>query len=204
MSTRPMTIAALESHLRAERKNLRWLTETTELAIASYRASSAEYARSWLPVLRRSYETWPFEAIPASTCSELELVTEIFEFARSFSLHVDHNTAWRDALSANSPILSKVATISIRGQTDGDELVRELSSSPHLSNLRHLHLVKNNISTAGILQIAKTGAFHGITSLKLDGNTLGDHGLAALTNSTHLKDLTRLSCWQCEVGEGGV
>jgi uncharacterized protein (TIGR02996 family) len=131
---------------------------------------------------------------------------------------------------SRSPLLERLATLTITGSPAGDAIAKTLGSSPHLGRLRGLHLPRNGITAAAILAIsagpfaemtvldlseneidaagahtlAAAAILAGLTKLRLGANPLGPDGVAAILNSTRLVNLTELGLDQTRCTAAGL
>ncbi|MBI2901027.1 MAG: hypothetical protein HYY17_12650 [Planctomycetes bacterium] len=86
----------------------------------------------------------------------------------------------------------------------GDEGLKTLATSPHLSRLRRLHLVGTGIGAAGAAALARSETLSGLEDLSLTGNRMGADGARALAASRCLRGLRSLCLWACGIGDDGL
>jgi uncharacterized protein (TIGR02996 family) len=85
----------------------------------------------------------------------------------------------------------------------GDAGVRSLVDSPHLSRLRRLSVRGARMTDAGVRALAASPALAGVTDLDLGYNRITGRGLRALVDSAHLTALRKLRLHFTNVGDAG-
>jgi uncharacterized protein (TIGR02996 family) len=88
--------------------------------------------------------------------------------------------------------------------TFGDEGLRELIASPHLTQLQVLSLFETGITDAGMATLAAWPGLTSVTDLDLCWNTITDAGLEALAASPHVRNLRGLGMFGAKLTAAGV
>lgn len=81
--------------------------------------------------------------------------------------------------------------------------LKPLLASPHLTNLRELHLSINPLGDAGSRVVAEAPCTAGLTLLDLGEALVGNGGAEALAGSPYLSNLKTLSLYVNNIGEPG-
>jgi uncharacterized protein (TIGR02996 family) len=94
---------------------------------------------------------------------------------------------------ADSPHLTRLTVLDLRGEGIEARDIAALAASPHLAGLKELELLSNFLGDEGVETLASSPYLAHVTDLGLADNDIGDRGLAALARSRHLKRLTVLN-----------
>lgn len=98
-----------------------------------------------------------------------------------------------------SPLLTRLAGLTVANQFGGDAMVKALARSPHLGGLSEIHLVRVGLTVAGVRTLLAAPGFERMKTLDLRDNHLGPDGAAAIFASTRFEnlgalDLSRTGC----------
>ena len=140
-----------------------------------------------------------FEAPPLSSPTEAKFTARL----RSLNLS-------EIRLPIISPVLrhvlltAKLEALFLRN-IDGDREIAELlSSSPSLTNLRLLHLARNNLGVAGAMALADSPHLESLRHLSIGANNIRDTGAKAIAESPHLRRLRVLNLAGNGIGGPGL
>jgi uncharacterized protein (TIGR02996 family) len=102
--------------------------------------------------------------------------------------------------------LGRLTRLQVAGNQElGDEGIRVLAGSPHLSGLRCLDVSDSALSSAGVAALAEAPGLTGLWSLDLHGNwAVDDAGAVALARSKTLSELRELDLSATDVRDGGA
>jgi uncharacterized protein (TIGR02996 family) len=116
--------------------------------------------------------------------------------AAAFEPDPDFDESWIRVASyqalANMPQLVHIRSLSVCECAIQAEHLKPLLASPHLTNLRELHLSSNRLGNAGAGVVAEAPVAAGLTLLDLGTNEMGNEGAVALAQSPHLANLKTL------------
>lgn len=107
---------------------------------------------------------------------------------------------------AQSPLLCRLDSLNVYGNTLRDVGVAALVESPNATNLRHIDLGNTYIhgERDGFHALVNSSQLSSLTSLDLRNNYIGSKGVHALTGSPYLQALAHLNLSFCVILDGGV
>jgi hypothetical protein len=125
-----------------------------------------------------------------------------WEFRRGF---IEYVSLWVGTFLEHADALFRAMPIrDVCLSSNGDLLMRELASSPHLARLRRLNLESNGLTFYGAQVLATSPHLAQLTELRLNTNGIGDAGVRALAASSYLRNLRRFSLLGTHFGDEGA
>jgi uncharacterized protein (TIGR02996 family) len=108
------------------------------------------------------------------------------------------------AALASSPHFARLTILDLNEDKIGDQGAAALAGSPHLKQLRELRLGWNSIGPEGAGALAHSPNLANLTALYLHGNSIGAAGMEALARSPHLRRLRTLTLRNTDIGDAGL
>jgi uncharacterized protein (TIGR02996 family) len=104
-----------------------------------------------------------------------------------------------------SPHLGNLRILDLSMGRIADDGAKALATSPHLTRLTELYLHGNEIGGGGVEALAASPHLCNLHLLHLGGNrNLRDRGAEALASATHLRELSELGLWYCNITGPGA
>ena len=106
---------------------------------------------------------------------------------------------------ADSPHLARLERFHLDSNDLSDVTTQALGSSPFMTRVNDLSLAWNAITDAGLEALGTRSAEAApLRALDLQHNRIGDGGVRALTQSSHIDGITRLNLAHNNIGEAGA
>ena len=103
-----------------------------------------------------------------------------------------------------SPLLERLAALTVAGSSAGNAVVKALVRSPHVGRLTALHLPRNGLTDVAALALAAAPRFERLTTLDLTENEIGPAGAHTLAAAAPLAGLTTMWLRANPLGPDGV